>query len=362
MLDRAATLARGPGLRAEGLRGGALWYDAFIPDTPRLLIEALHWACAHGARALNYVEARAPIITDGRIAGLHAVDTLTGQALRVRAPVVINAAGPWAPAFARGCASPVPGLYRPSLAWNVVLSCSAPGDCALAVRPPRPGGQTYFLVPWKGVLMVGTGHAPWLDTARPPRVPADLLERFLADVDAAVPDLGIRGVPVARVFAGLLPATDTGTARLSVREVIVDHGACGGPAGLFSVCGVKLTTARRVADKALERAFPGRRAQPYRAMPRPRRDDAGAGAVTSHPFDWMPPPGDNAWREALVDVVAREAVVHLDDLLLRRCDLGDNPARALALAEAASELFTWDRDRRLAEISALQRNVGPVVA
>ncbi|MGD2069069.1 MAG: FAD-dependent oxidoreductase, partial [Gemmatimonadota bacterium] len=38
-----------------GLTGAAVWYDAVMEDSERVVIEALHAACDHGARALNYV-------------------------------------------------------------------------------------------------------------------------------------------------------------------------------------------------------------------------------------------------------------------------------------------------------------------
>ena len=160
----------------------------------------------------------------GRAAGVRATDTLSGTELTFRAPVVINAAGPWAPSFAAACGAEAPGLMAPSLAWNVVIERPPPADCALAVAPRRPGAQTYFLVPWKGILLAGTGHGPWHGGPDGPRVPADLLARFIADLNAAVPGLNLAEGDVARVFAGLLPARRAGAAELTVREVVVDHG------------------------------------------------------------------------------------------------------------------------------------------
>ena len=40
--------------------------------------------------------------------------------------------------------------------------------------------------------------------------------------------------------------------------MILGHGDHGGPAGLFSVSGVKYTTSRLVAEKTMRRVFPGR--------------------------------------------------------------------------------------------------------
>lgn len=354
VLSPEETAALVPGTALEGLRGAALWYDAFAMNAPRLVIEALHWACAHGARALNYVEARALLEADGRVAGLAAVDALTGEDLEFRAPVVVNAAGPWAPAFAASCGAPAADLMQPSLAWNLVLDRAPPSRHALAVTPRRPGAQTYFLVPWRGVLLAGTGHAPWREGPDRPEVVPSLIERMLADLNEALPGLELGPDDVARVLAGLLPAERAGTAELTVREAVVDHGARGGPAGFFSLAGIKLTTARRVADKVLGRAFPSAPPAPYAAFARPE----GRPPDPEYPFDWMPPPGDNAWTVPLRQAVTAEAAVHLDDLVLRRSSLGDNPARAAALAGDAAALFDWDRERRTREVEAFRRRLG----
>ncbi len=361
--DRRLAASRVLGVRAtrelyldidpSGLKGAALWHDAFIPNVPRLLIEALNWACAHGARALNYVEARALVLKQDRIAGLRARDLVSGAELEVRAGVVLNAAGPWAPEFATACDADARGLFQPSLAWNVVFERPAPVPHGLAVQARRPGARTYFLVPWKGVLLAGTGHAPWNAGPDDPRLLGDLLEAFVTDLNEAVPGLDLGRGEVARVFAGLLPARRPGSAELTARPVTLDHKARGGPSGLFSLSGIKLTTSRRVADKVLARAFPSARPVPYPDFPRPEARDG----VPDYPFSWLPEAGGDAWQAPLRRALAEEAVEHLDDLLLRRSSLGDNPARAALLAPAACEVFGWDAARAEREVEALRRRL-----
>ena len=354
VLDVQATREVFPAVELSGLKGAALWHDAFIPDTPALFMEALGWACAKGARALNYVEATGVIERDGRVRAVRAVDAASGAALEFHAPVVVNAAGPWSPAFAAACRAQAEDLFPPSLAWNVVFRRAPLSEYALAVAPPRPGAQTYFLVPWKGVLLAGTGHAPWDAGPGDPRLPPDLLETFVADLNEAVPGLGLGEGDVARVFAGLLPARGPGSAELTVRPVVLEHGASGGPNGLFSLSGIKLTTSRRVADELLSRAFAGARALPYEQFERPPRRSEGP----DYAFSWMPAFGDNSWQAPLRRAVSEESVLHLDDLILRRSSLGDNPERAAALAPAVCQALDWDSERADREVAALRRQLG----
>lgn len=248
-------------------------------------------------------------------------------------------------------------LFEPSLAWNVVFRREPLSDHALAVTPRRPGARTYFLIPWKGVLLAGTGHAIWQGGLEDPRPSAELIEEFIDDLNDAVPGLDLGEGDVARVFAGLLPAARPGTYELATRAVVIDHGLRGGPLGFFSVSGVKFTTARRVAEKVLRRAFPSAMPLPdeqfRRAAAAPRRDS---------PFLWRPQAGDDDWKKDLTCAVLGQAIQHLDDLLLRRSSLGDDPERALRLAPEACRLLGWGKERSQEELDRLSRKLQVTMA
>jgi len=353
MLDPADVIAIFPQVDRRGLRGGGLWHDAFVPNAQRLCMEALRWACAEGGLALNYVEAVWPIDDGARIRGLGARDAETGHQLEFRTDAVINAAGPWSRRVAAACNGDAPQLFEPMLAWNVVFRRAALADHAVAVRPRRPGGQTYFLVPWKGALLAGTGYARWHGESDGPQPSAAQVDAFVRDLNEAVPGLELQEGEIAQVFAGLLPARQAGSEALADQAVIVDHGRQGGLAGMFSVSGVKLTVARAVAEQVLRRAFP--HARPV-AWPDFRR--ASRPVAPDPAFAWTPEAGGLDWQGLLREAIASEAVCHLDDLLLRRSSLGDDPARALALAPAACALLGWDEVRTGLEIERLRRQLG----
>src|SRR5207302_2594253 len=66
-----------PGLRGEGLLGGAAYLDAQMDDA-RLCLEVVKTAAAHGAIVANYVEALAFERQGSLIAGVHALDHVGG--------------------------------------------------------------------------------------------------------------------------------------------------------------------------------------------------------------------------------------------------------------------------------------------
>lgn len=324
----------------RGLRGGGLWYDAVMTNSQRVVIELLHWACHNGATALNYVECRAPLLEGQRIAGVRAVDHVAGQMVEFRAPVLINCGGPWCRELARRLDRDEPRLFRPSLAFAALLDRPPLSDAALAVTPNYPGARTYFLHPWRCRILAGTFHAPWDGPTDQPQPRRQQIGAFITDLNAAVPDLNLTTADIIRLYPGLLPAEAEGAVEVADREVIVDHSKIGGAAGLWSVSGVKFTTARLVAEKALQRAF-GARGRDLRVQPGTDRPQPGCDIDHVDPSELLRG-RDEEIAAAIRGLIQREAVVHLDDLLLRRTDWGLDPKRADAVARRVTSLIGWE--------------------
>jgi glycerol-3-phosphate dehydrogenase len=182
-----------------------------------------------------------------------------------------------------------------------------------------------------------------------------MLADFLDDLNDAMPGFELRPEEVLRVHWGFLPAARAGSADLASREAIWDHGATGGPAGLFSVSGVKYTTARLVAEKTLRRLLAARGLEmPPPAAPRPEPVDWPTREELERPGG--SPPEELARR--VRDLASSEAVLHLDDLMLRRTDWGCDPRRAAELGATAAGLLGWKGDRTRDELSRLARQGG----
>jgi glycerol-3-phosphate dehydrogenase len=333
-----------------------VWYDAVMTSPERVLIEILRWACSCGAEALNYVEATGLITRAGAVAGVLARDRATGAPLEFHAPVVINAAGPWSRDLAARFDRDVPALFKPSLAFNLLLDLPAPCPMAVGVSSGAPGARTYFLVPVRGRLLAGTFHAP-CEGGRPTPEPTDTqIGAFLDDLAAAAP--GLRPAPrhILAVLGGLLPAVQAGSVDQADRPVIVEHGRTGGPAGLWSVSGVKYTTARAVAERLVRRAFPARWND---KAPRPASGRPAArpwpGLLDVQRFLETPPAEAAAYLQC---AVAEESVLHLEDLVLRRAAWGAVPDDALAAGRRAAELLGYDAPTRIGELRRLERILG----
>ncbi|MFO7963731.1 MAG: FAD-dependent oxidoreductase [Desulfobacterales bacterium] len=346
VVNAAETCMLFPNVVKEGLKGAALWYDAFVPDSHALIMELIRMSCYFGGFALNYVEAGDLLIENGRVAGVKAIDRENEKTYEFKSNVVVNAAGPWSRKMAVRYDRDEPALFRPSLAWNVLLTKKPPSEYALAVAANRPDSQLYFLVPWNGRLLAGTGHAAWHDSVDHPGVQDHQLENFLANINAAAPGLRAETKDVVHVFKGLLPVRKSGSTHLTHREVILTHKKNGGPEGLYTISGIKFTTARRVAEKLLSRIF-GEQLKPIHEIRNERQDSLG-----QFPVGWNP--NGQQWKEDLRRIIRTQAVRHLDDLIFRRTTLWQDPSLAMRIASDICGLFEWDQNRREEETIRLK--------
>jgi glycerol-3-phosphate dehydrogenase len=347
MLDASATRLAFPMVRTEGLRGAACWSDYFMLSSERVLIEQLHEACGHGAMALNYTEA-VDIATHGNaVRGLQLCDRLSGDAYTLKAKQVVNCAGPRLRDFARGRGGDAERLFRPSLAFNLLLDLSLPGDAAYAVAAPEAGSPVLFLLPRPGTVLAGTLHLTREDDTVDAQPTSAEIQYFLDLLNAAVPGLGAAPERVRRVFAGLLPAGRAGSAELACREVLFDHGALGGIQGLYSVSGVKFTTAGEVSRRTLALMGHGARREPARSSP-PLQ---GADFMLDARELWSQ---DAAALGAMLHrTVETESVQCLDDLILRRCNWAVTEADLVPVSARVKSLVNLPETAAYAQRSAM---------
>jgi hypothetical protein len=136
---------------------------------------------------------------------------------------------------------------------------------------------------------------------------------------------------------------------LASSEVVHDHGEQGGPQGLFSLVGVKLTTAQRVAEKVLRKAgMPNRRTRSMRCEAPAYLPEAPPiwDVRSSHLLKGNT---DTGSVHSLRQLIEEESVVHLNDLVPRRTGLWEEANAALLLMPDLCRLFDWDEMRCIEE-------------
>ncbi|MGD9972850.1 MAG: FAD-dependent oxidoreductase [Desulfatirhabdiaceae bacterium] len=341
-----------PEVNKPGLKGGAIWFDGAMDDSQILTIEILKWACSLGATAVNYCGAEELLTDRGNVIGVRAKDYEGGNVCEFRAPVVVNAAGPWCRQISARFHRNFSQLFRSSIAWNVLLNKNAVSDHALALTPDRAGARTCFIRPWKGLIFAGTVHEPWDGIVRNPVPGLSSIRRFLQDINQCIPGLNADVEDILRIYSGLMPAKAAQPDQPADREVIIDHSCHDGPLGLFSVSGVKFTTARRVAEKTLRQIFPGhmKGKHPLSAC-RPISQP-----VTDNRLKWDICQNDESWKPELLRIIQGESVLHLDDLMVRRTTIGDTLRQAMSVGEVICDLFGWNSGRSADEMDRLKRH------
>lgn len=394
LLSRPLTMKLFPGIREQDLTGGAQWYDYQMIENDRLTFAFAAAADRAGAVLLNYVEAVEALRHDGRVAGVTARDAETGETFPVRASLTINVTGSRA-----GDVRRMLGVDRafPLLAAMNLVAARPAREIGLAA--PAATGRMLTLVPWQHHVIVGTGQSNTLADHRQPGVTANEISAFVAEANAAFPALGLTPESVTLVHRGLVPATvSNGRPELLGEPAIEDHSR-EGAAGAMTVIGVKYTTARAVAERAVNTAarllrkpirrsttsttvLPGAGIADHEALAietaRRARVELTPATTTrlatiyaeqcaeivrlaAQETDLARPlvEGSAPIAAEIVSVIRQEMAIHLSDILIRRTGLGaaGHPGAEIVAAAAgiAARELGWPEERTRQEIGAVDR-------
>jgi glycerol-3-phosphate dehydrogenase len=396
-LDRRQALALVPGLEPKGLAGAATFFDGQIQHVERLVVEAVAQAQAHGAVALNHTRVE-HILVEGEGASRRAVGVVAvgedGGRQTLRARATVNATGCWVDEVLGPLAAGKPAKVRKTKGIHLVVPRFT--DTAVMVR--NKDGRSFFILPWQDGCVVGTTDTdyegdPFAAAATPQDVAylLDAASRYFPDAPLDQVRYTYAGVRALVNEAGV---TESNVTR---RHILYDHAAKDGVAGLWTLQGGKITTARTLAEACVDRVarslgrpelarlhptrtalFPGgaeawktfREEAIYRARAMGIDDTPASALVDLYGVRWLevarcdPRPEalqrlhpDHATLGAQVTFAVRsEQATHLADVMLRRTLLGlapgGNQEAAPAVAGWMAGLLEWDAARERDELAA----------
>jgi glycerol-3-phosphate dehydrogenase len=266
LISKENCLRQFPGLKAEGLTGAVVIYDGQMYSPSRLALSFLRSATEAGAMAVNYAEVTGFLQSkSGKVCGVTTKDVLTGESFEVPARIVLNSSGPWAERLLMRSMSL---RLNPQSTYSrdayFVVSRRLTGKSAIAVkgRTRDPDAilsrqnRHLFLVPWRNYTLVGVWHKVYKGPPETCAVSEEEIQEFIDEINAAYPALSLNRDDVLLRGAGLVLFGDNepGAVHLSYgkRSRLVDHFREHGIQGLITLIGVRYTTARREASKAVD--------------------------------------------------------------------------------------------------------------
>ncbi len=255
-LNVADALSREPRLLANGLTGGARYWDAATDDM-RLTLATVRSAADAGAVVVNHA-AVISLARDGtRIAGAVVRDQHTGDVVHVRARAVVNATGPWSDDVERLADPDAPAGVRGSKGVHICVPRERVANVgAVTVLAPRDD-RVMFILPAGDFTIVGTTDT--YEDVDPTEVRASEQDvaYLLEAANHFFPGARLQRHDVVSAWAGLRPlatasAPDGGNA--DPGGASREHDITESAPGLIRVTGGKLTTYRRMAAEVVDAA------------------------------------------------------------------------------------------------------------
>lgn len=244
----------GQALQAEYKTGFV--YSDVQTDDARLVILNLRDASERGASVLprtRLTSAR----REGQLWCATLLDTTTGRTQDYRARVLINAAGPWmARVFDQLPASPQKHSIRLVKGSHIVVPRLYPGKHAYTLQ--HTDRRIIFLLPWEqNFTLIGTTDIELGNLTEPPKISTEEIAYLCTAVNRYTKKQ-IQPGDVVWQFSGVRALFDNGKDNASkvTRDYRLQLDGTVGQAPLLSVFGGKLTTYRRLAERAMEKLQP----------------------------------------------------------------------------------------------------------
>lgn len=406
-LSRSEVLEHFPHLEAPDLSGAVVFEDGQMYNPARLVLAFVKGAASAGAVVCNYIEAQSLLWKGDAVRGVRARDIESGDVFDVRARLTLNAAGPWAdyliqdearfgqfkrPPYSRDAYFIVD--RKPRSPYGVAVQGLSRDKDAVLGRTTRH----LFAAPWRDKTLIGVWHRHFAERPDAAHVEREEIVRWVDELNTVYPSFALSADEVTFAHCGLVPFGETATeTELSFGKEsrIVDHRTTHGVAGLVTLVGIRFTTARADAARALNvllKQFPARTAPaPTHRLPLPGGDiedfrtfqirvqcaeseidsRALAALLRNHGAEyWRVLDAGQAGRDALVPgtttlraelhyTAESEMAMHLEDIVMRRTDLaaGSHPgADVLAFCgDVMAQRLHWSSERLDAEIAAVER-------
>ena len=402
-----------PGIKEDGLTGGAVWYDAIAHNTERLILEYVKETARYGGCVANYTEATALDSDEDKVSAVIARDLVTGKEFAVNCSVVVNAAGPWINTLSDGrsdlasqkWATAINIVVKKKLFKKYAVGLEGYTDFIDKDAIIKRGKRLFFFVPWKDeYTMIGTTYKPYFGDVNSFALDRDIVEEVLVEINGVYPEGNLTLDDVTFFHGGLLPMNEADesqpdSVQMDKSSRVINHGDDGGTKGLLSIKGVKFTTAPDIAKRVLKvvtkgNFLPVKEQGKYQSNGSGVRPDFGPlisrlgddyVGISSH----LKKTYGSDWREVFTYLVKKDMVenlwlnedsslliaeilyfiheemaVTLSDIVFRRSGIGSAECPSLEilthLSEIMGEELGWDGEEKNRQVEAALQVFAPV--
>jgi glycerol-3-phosphate dehydrogenase len=254
MITAKDALRHAPGLEPEGLRGGALFYDAQVEFAERLAVENALDAKARGATVLTYARVERLLVEGGAVCGVVFKDTPGGATHEARAHVVLNAAGPWVDEVLEGSPVEKEKLIGGTKGSHIVVRDLEGMPRAAVYAEASEDGRPFFVVPWDEKFLIGTTDERYAGDLDRVEAEGREVEYLLRETNRLLPSARLTRADVLYTYSGVrpLPRVAEGEESGITRRHFIRPARA---RGLFSIVGGKLTTYRALSEGAVDLIF-----------------------------------------------------------------------------------------------------------
>ena len=250
-LTAAEAVRAEPAVEQAGLTGALVYHDCRVDEPERVVVGLLQDAAAHGAVIANHARCLSLRTEGGKVGAVEVRDEIGGGTLTIRAEALVNATGPWAEVLASQLLA---GQAQVALTLSKGIHVVT-GPVAATHSLNLAGHHEHATVlPWRGFSLIGTTDEPIKGDADGAAATEADVETLLAKIARLLPSTTGRLGPVLDSYAAVraLPGRVSDTYGASREDALSDH-AKDGAAGFLSVYGGKWTTARLMAEHAVDR-------------------------------------------------------------------------------------------------------------
>lgn len=265
VIDKKEILRLLPGINKEKLTGGAIWYEAVVQNTERILVEFLYDAYNYDFTAANYIEATEFINGDNGIKGVKVRDLINSNEFNIYSKIFVNAVGPWFNLIQKSLNLSKQPKIELTKAVNIIVNKKIFSEYSVGLEGKesfsdtdafiKRGKRLFFFVPIENYTMIGTSYKLYKGDIDNLEITKEDIQEIIDEVNYLYPSIGLTFNDVSYYHVGLLPLekmSGPDNVQSERHSAVYDYEDENNLKNLFSIKSVKYTTAPVIAEAVVK--------------------------------------------------------------------------------------------------------------